>query len=104
MPRVLFVGQQPESVDFTSHMLPPGMNADEEPDSYRGRKPDDTRFGSSDSFAGCAFGYMPSALSPFPVCNRDIVHDKSPVREPQIASEKQRFFLAPENQVGAEFL
>jgi hypothetical protein len=28
MPRVLFVGQQPESVDFTSPMLPPGMNAE----------------------------------------------------------------------------
>jgi hypothetical protein len=28
MPRVLFVGQQPESVDFTSPVLPPGMNAE----------------------------------------------------------------------------
>ena len=28
MPRVLLVGQQPESVDFTNPMLPPGMNAE----------------------------------------------------------------------------
>jgi hypothetical protein len=28
MTRVLFVGQQPETVDFTNPMLPPGMNAD----------------------------------------------------------------------------
>jgi len=28
MPRVLFIGQQPESVDFTSPVLPPGMNAE----------------------------------------------------------------------------
>ena len=28
MARVLFVGQQPETVDFTSPMLPPGMNAE----------------------------------------------------------------------------
>jgi hypothetical protein len=28
MPRVLFVGQQPESVDFTSPVLPPGMNTE----------------------------------------------------------------------------
>jgi hypothetical protein len=28
MPRVLFVGQQPESVDFTNPVLPPGMNAE----------------------------------------------------------------------------
>jgi hypothetical protein len=28
MTRVLFVGQQPETVDFTSPMLPPGMNAE----------------------------------------------------------------------------
>ena len=27
MTRVLFVGQQPETVDFTDPMLPPGMNA-----------------------------------------------------------------------------
>jgi hypothetical protein len=26
--RVLFVGQQPETVDFTNPMLPPGMNAE----------------------------------------------------------------------------
>ena len=28
MTRVLFVGQQPETVDFTNPMLPPGMNAE----------------------------------------------------------------------------
>lgn len=28
MTRVLFVGQQPETVDFTDPKLPPGMNAD----------------------------------------------------------------------------
>jgi hypothetical protein len=28
MTRVLFVGQQPETVDFTDRMLPPGMNAE----------------------------------------------------------------------------
>ena len=28
MARVLFVGQQPETVDFTNPMLPPGMNAE----------------------------------------------------------------------------
>jgi hypothetical protein len=28
MRRVLFVGQQPETVDFTNPMLPPGMNAE----------------------------------------------------------------------------
>jgi hypothetical protein len=28
MMRVLFVGQQPETVDFTDPMLPPGMNAE----------------------------------------------------------------------------
>jgi hypothetical protein len=28
MTRVLFVGQQPETVDFTDPMLPPGMNAE----------------------------------------------------------------------------
>jgi hypothetical protein len=28
MPRVFFVGQQPETVDFTDPMLPPGMNAE----------------------------------------------------------------------------
>ena len=28
MPRVLFVGQQPESVDFTSPVLPLGMNTE----------------------------------------------------------------------------
>jgi hypothetical protein len=28
MPRVLFVGQEPESVDFTSPVLPPDMNAE----------------------------------------------------------------------------
>ena len=27
MTRVLFVGQQPETVDFTDPVLPPGMNA-----------------------------------------------------------------------------
>lgn len=29
MTRVLFVGQQPETVDFTDPILPPGMNAGE---------------------------------------------------------------------------
>ena len=28
MARVLFVGQQPETVDFTDPVLPPGMNAE----------------------------------------------------------------------------
>ena len=28
MTRVLFVGQEPETVDFTNPMLPPGMNAE----------------------------------------------------------------------------
>jgi hypothetical protein len=28
MTRVFFVGQQPETVDFTNPMLPPGMNAE----------------------------------------------------------------------------
>ena len=28
MTRVLFVGQQPETVDFTDPILPPGMNAE----------------------------------------------------------------------------
>ena len=28
MARVLFVGQQPETVDFTNPVLPPGMNAE----------------------------------------------------------------------------
>ena len=28
MPSVLFIGQQPESVDFTSSVLPLGMNAE----------------------------------------------------------------------------
>ena len=28
MARVLLVGQQPETVDFTNPMLPPGMNAE----------------------------------------------------------------------------
>ena len=28
MTRVLFVGQQPETVDFTDPVLPPGMNAE----------------------------------------------------------------------------
>jgi hypothetical protein len=28
MTRVLFLGQQPETVDFTDPMLPPGMNAE----------------------------------------------------------------------------
>ena len=28
MARILFVGQQPETVDFTNPVLPPGMNAD----------------------------------------------------------------------------
>jgi hypothetical protein len=29
MTRVFFVGQQPETVDFTNPMLPPGMNAED---------------------------------------------------------------------------
>jgi hypothetical protein len=28
MTRVLFIGQQPQTVDFTNPMLPPGMNAE----------------------------------------------------------------------------
>ena len=38
MARVLFVGQQPKTVDFTNPVLPPGMNAERTPRPWQRRR------------------------------------------------------------------